>query len=72
MQNYIVAVTRYPVMSSSSGLVQATNKLSEPTLRVTRKFVGVIRVGVEFKSGYLFSQLFGTVPLICKDIEPEA
>ena len=38
-------LTRYPVISSSSGVVHATRRLSEPTRRVTRKLDGVISVG---------------------------
>lgn len=56
---------RYPFISSSSGVVHATSRLSEPTRLVTRKFDGVINVGqtpAEFKSGYFFS-LFEPLPI---------
>ena len=39
-------LTRYPETSLSLGGVQATSKLSDPTLLVIRKFCGGINVGV--------------------------
>ena len=64
-------LTRYPVISSSSGVVQATRRLSEPTLPVTRKLDGVISVGAtpgEFNKGNLCS-FFDIFPLEEKSVD---
>ena len=62
-----VFLTRYPVISSSSGVVHATSRLSDPTRLVTLKLLGVIRVGLtpaEFKSGYFLSSLASLAPIV--------
>ena len=64
-------LTRYPVISSSSGVVQATRRLSEPTLRVTRKLEGVISVGAipeEFSNGN-FCSFFEIFLLVEKSVD---